>query len=53
MVDLQENLADLSENNVRVLNLLVVKTFYQTPYGDDFFEEFYDRMKKVNEMLGL
>ncbi|MCR5836728.1 MAG: YkgJ family cysteine cluster protein [Lachnospiraceae bacterium] len=53
MIDLQDNLADLSEDNVRVLNLLVVKTFYQTPYGDEFFEKFYDRMKKIKEMLGL
>ncbi|MBE5958214.1 MAG: YkgJ family cysteine cluster protein [Lachnospiraceae bacterium] len=53
MVSLQENLSELSEDNVRVLNILVVKTFYQTVYGEDFFGEFYDRIDKIKEMLGI
>ena len=52
-VDLQDNLSQLTEDNIRVLNLLIVKTFYQTPYDNEFFEEFYGRVIKIREMLGL
>ena len=53
IVDLQNNLPDLSEDNVRVLNLLIIKTFYQTEYNDDFFDEFYKRVTQIRNMLGI
>ena len=53
LISLQENLPQLSDDNIRVLNLLIIKTFYQTEYNDDFFEEFYKRIANLKEMLGL
>lgn len=53
LVQLQDNLPQLSEDNIRVLNLLIIKTFYQTEYNDDFYNEFYQKVTQINEILGL
>ena len=53
LVKLQDNLSQLSEENIKVLNLLLIKTFYQTNYGDDFFRNFYERIKQTNTLLGI
>lgn len=49
----QQALDELSEEQIRILNLLILKTFYQKPYGQDFYQEFYNRLDMIKEKLGI
>ena len=31
----------------------ILRTFYQTPYGQEFYQEFYQRMCELKARLGL
>lgn len=47
-------LDSLNENQVRTLNLLILREFFMKPYEkDDFYGQFEDRYNNIAEMLGL
>lgn len=43
----------LDEQQMRTLSLYILRTFYQTPFGEDFYGEFYRRRQMVEETLGI
>lgn len=53
----------LEEENIRILTLYILKTFYQTPYEqteeessskeEPFYREFYKRLEETGQKLGL
>ena len=49
----QEALGELDQEQLRVLNRYILKTFYQEPYGDEFFQKFYNRLNGVKHTLGI
>lgn len=50
----EEAAKTLDEENLRILTLYILKTFYQTPYTEaDFYREFYRRLGETQERLGL
>lgn len=64
----EEAMDTLDDENQRIFQLYILRTFYQTPYGQAeanvemsietgdfrlFYTEFYERMKKLKERLGL
>ena len=50
----QEVLEELSEEQKRVFLLYILKSFYQTPFvTEEFYEEFYSRLKLVKDTLGM
>lgn len=53
IVQCQEALEELSEDQVRILNLLILRTFFEMPYGSDFYSEFELRLNKIKEQLCL
>lgn len=52
-VSCQKELSELSKEQITTLNMLILKTFYQQRYGEDFFQEFYARLDKIKDMLGI
>lgn len=54
LMDAEEGMKTLDEENIRIFNLYILKTFYQTPFeGEDFYGEFYRRLGNVRETLGI
>ena len=54
LTDCQEAAGTLDEDQMRTLNLYVLRTFYQSEYKtDDFYQEFYTRLSQVRETLGI
>lgn len=54
LLDCEEAIEELNDENIRILTLYIVKIFYQTSYeSEQFYEEFYDRLKQVKETLGI
>ena len=53
LLDSEKGMETLDEENQRIFNLYILKTFYETAFGDAFYEEFYGRLKKVRETLGI
>lgn len=54
LLNCEEGIQELDAENIRILNLYVLKIFYQTPYADyDFYRQFYERMAVVQETLGI
>ena len=50
----EEALKELEEGQRKVLNLYLLKTFFQTTYeGEDFYHEFYKRLGNAREMFGF
>lgn len=49
----QNALDELSEEQIRILNLLILKTFYQEPYAKEFYEDFHKRLEMIKEKLGI
>ena len=44
----------MDEENTRILNLYVLKMFYQTAYeSEEFYGEFYERLQQVKNALGI
>ena len=43
----------LDDENQRIFQLYILRTFYQTPYGEEFYQEFYQRMCELKARLGL
>lgn len=54
LMDAEEGMQTLDEENIRIFNLYILKTFYQTPFaGENFYGEFYGRLENVRETLGI
>lgn len=53
LVKCGDAMPDLNVEQIRVLNMYVLRTFYQAPYTKDFYEEFYERLHQVCEMFGF
>lgn len=49
--DLQKYAADSDEDDVRQVNNFFLQIFYLTPYGQSFYEEFYERLNKVKALI--
>ena len=50
----EEGLQEIDENQQRILNMYVFRMFFQAEYyKEDFYEEFYDRLKTVKTTLGF
>lgn len=49
----EEAMATLDDENQRIFQLYILRTFYQTPYGQAFYQEFYQRMCELKARLGL
>lgn len=49
----EEAMATLDDENQRIFQLYILRTFYQTPYGQEFYQEFYQRMCELKARLGL
>lgn len=59
----EQALQTLDEENARILTLYILRTFYQTPYGQQdlkempidggFYPEFEERLKETERKLGL
>lgn len=44
----------LDESSMKILQMYLLRTFYQTPYEEKtFYQEFYRRLAQVKEKLGL
>lgn len=55
-----EAMGTLTDENQRVFQICILRTFYQTPYKAsglasyrEFYQEFYERMKELKERLGM
>lgn len=48
----QEELSELTEGQIRILNLLILRTFYETEYKE-FYLEFYERLNGIKIQLGM
>ena len=47
-------MAGLSEEQIKILNMYNLRTFYMKGYEEDkFFEEFKERLDKSIEMFGM
>lgn len=54
LADCEKALADLEKEQLQVLNLYVLKTFYQTEYlGDGFYKEFYRRLENARKTFKI
>ena len=54
LLDCEAGIQTLDEENTRILNLYVLKMFYQTAYeSEDFYGEFYERLQQVKNTLGI
>lgn len=53
LMNCQEALNELSEEQIRILNLYILKTFYQTTYREEFYQEFYERLENAKAILGI
>lgn len=54
LLDCEEGMKTLEEEQTRILNLYLLREFYQTPYTDEtFYKEFYNRLVHVRETLGV
>lgn len=54
LLDCEDGIQTLDEENIRILNLYVLKMFYQTAYeAEDFYGEFYSRLEQVRNTLGI
>lgn len=54
LLQCEEGMKELDAENSRILNLYVLKIFYQTPYtGVDFYSQFYERITFVHNKLGI
>ena len=53
----EDGMKDLDEQNQKVLTLLILQRFYQTPFqakeDEEFYREFFERLSSVNEILGF
>lgn len=49
----EEAMKTLDDENQRIFQLYILRTFYQTPYGQEFYQEFYQRMCELKARLGL
>lgn len=62
----EEAMTTLDDENQRIFQLYILRMFYQTPYRagekavcetslqyEEFYQEFYDRMRDLKERLGL
>ena len=50
----QRALAGLSEEQIKILNMYNLRSFYMKGYeADNFFEEFKERLDKSIEMFGM
>lgn len=49
----EEAMAALEEENQRIFQLYILRMFYQTPFEEEFYREFYQRMRELNARLGL
>lgn len=53
IVNCRESLGELEPEQIRILNLFILKTFYQESYGEEFYQEFYNRLEKAKDTLGI
>lgn len=51
--DCQESLDQLNGEQIRILHLFILRTFYQNRYLGDFYQEFYARLNQARNTLGL
>ena len=53
--DMEEFVSSCQDDNlIRTLNLLILNTFYITPYTkDSFYNEFYSRLRETKAKLGI
>lgn len=42
---------DIDSEKHRTLSLFILRVFYQTPFEDEFYEEFYARLEQVHKLL--
>ena len=53
----EDGMKELDEQNQKVLTLLILQQFYQTPFqakeDEEFYREFFERLSSVNEILGF
>lgn len=50
----EESLKELTSEQRKTFTLYLLKTFFQTTYETaDFYEDFYERLKKAKEMFGF
>ena len=49
----KKSLDELSEEQIRILNLLILRTFYKEPYSREFYQDFYYRLTMIKEKLGM
>lgn len=53
----EDGMKELDEQNQKVLTLLILQQFYQTPFkaklDEEFYREFFERLSSVNETLGF
>lgn len=52
-IQCQEALPELTDDQVHILNVLILRSFYETSYGENFFAEFKLRLEKIKTQLGL
>ena len=54
---IRDGMKELDEQNQKVLTLLILQRFYQTPFqakeDEEFYREFFERLSSVNEILGF
>lgn len=53
IVNCRESLGELEQEQIRILNLFILRIFYQETFGEEFYQEFYNRLKKAKDTLGM
>ncbi|MFQ9516525.1 MAG: YkgJ family cysteine cluster protein [Eubacterium sp.] len=43
----------LGQQQMKILHLFILKTFYQESYKEGFYDDFYDRLHKAKSTLGI
>lgn len=49
--NIQQYLTTASEDEIRQINTVLLQIFYKTPYSDEFYTEFYNRLNKVKNLM--
>lgn len=49
--DIQDYIKSAEEEEIRQINSVLIRIFYSSPYGEDFYTDFYERLSRVRELI--
>lgn len=51
IMDIREYISKASDDEINQINTILLKIFFISPYADDFYTDFYNRLNRVKELL--